>query len=132
MPTYTVAGFLLGVGLLALMGCSGPQAPSKPGSASAASAEHSPSHAHDHAAADGASVKASLAKLSDTDRVVAEKQRVCPVSDEPLGAMGIPRKVTVKGQDVFLCCDDCKEALTKDPDQYLAKLKEHNGSHAHE
>jgi YHS domain-containing protein len=31
--------------------------------------------------------------------------------------------VTVKGKTVFLCCPDCKEAIMKDPDKYLAKLK---------
>jgi hypothetical protein len=64
-----------------------------------------------------------LAKLSDEDRALAEKQRICPVSDEPLGSMGVPVKVTVKGQDVFLCCAGCKDAIEENPDEYLAKVQ---------
>jgi YHS domain-containing protein len=55
--------------------------------------------------------------------VLAEKQKVCPVSGERLGAMDKPVKITVKGQTVFLCCAGCENAIKKDPDKYLAKLK---------
>jgi YHS domain-containing protein len=61
--------------------------------------------------------------LSDADRTAAEKQRVCPVSGDVLGAQGKPYKVTVKGQTVFLCCPACEEQLQKNPDEYLAKMK---------
>lgn len=71
-----------------------------------------------------ADVASGLAELSATDRAAAEKQRVCPVSGGLLGSMGIPYKVTVKGQTVFLCCPDCEQAIMKDPDKYLAKLKD--------
>ena len=64
-----------------------------------------------------------LAKLSPEDRALAEKQKVCPVSGERLGAMDKPVKITVKGQTVFLCCAGCENAIKKDPDKYLAKLK---------
>jgi YHS domain-containing protein len=64
-----------------------------------------------------------LAELSAEDRAAAEKQRVCPVSGDLLGAMGKPVKVVVKGQTVFLCCPNCKKEITQDPDKYLAKLK---------
>lgn len=64
-----------------------------------------------------------LAELSADDRIAAEKQRVCPVSDELLGEHGKPYKATVKGQTVFLCCSACEKQLQADPDKYLAKLK---------
>jgi hypothetical protein len=67
-------------------------------------------------------VAAALAELSDEDRALAEKQKICLVSDEPLGSMGTPIKVTVNGRDVFLCCAGCKKPLEDDPDKYLAKL----------
>jgi hypothetical protein len=44
-----------------------------------------------------------------------------------LGSMGKPVKVSVKGKDVFLCCEGCREAALKDPDKTLKtveKLKE--------
>jgi hypothetical protein len=68
-------------------------------------------------------IQEQLAKLSDEDRALAKKQKICPVSDEPLGSMGVPIKVTVKDREVFLCCDGCKEAIEENPDEYLAKLE---------
>jgi len=64
----------------------------------------------------------AMASLSETDRAAALAQKVCPVSDEMLGGMGTPIKVTVNGRDVFLCCEGCREKLEANPDQYLAKL----------
>ncbi len=66
---------------------------------------------------------AALAELSPEDRALAEKQKICPVSGEPLGSMGKPYKVTVEGQDVLLCCQGCEEEIKKDPQKYLAKIK---------
>jgi hypothetical protein len=60
--------------------------------------------------------------LSDADKALIEKQKLCLVANEPLGSMGTPVKVNVKGKDVFLCCEHCREAVLKDPDKYLAKL----------
>lgn len=68
-------------------------------------------------------VKQTLAKLSDEDRASAEKQKICPVSDEPLGSMGAPIKETVAGKDVWICCAGCKEKLHAEPEKYLAKIK---------
>jgi YHS domain-containing protein len=113
MSKLNFAGFaaaLVVVGGFAWAGCS-----SKPAAAPAA--------------ADGAAKEASAAaipegfeKLSEADRAAALAQKVCPVSDAKLGEMGTPFKVTVKGRDVFLCCQNCKDDLLKDPDKYLAKL----------
>ena len=61
--------------------------------------------------------------LSAEDRALIEKQKTCPVTGEPLGSMGEPVKVVVKGQTVFLCCAGCEDAIKKDADKYLAKLK---------
>src|SRR3954468_17705383 len=69
-----------------------------------------------------AKIKANLASLSTAERAIVEKQKICPVSGEPLGEMGAPKKVTVAGHDVFICCAGCKEALTKDPAKFLAKI----------
>jgi hypothetical protein len=69
-----------------------------------------------------AKIQAGLAELPEADRAAAEKQRICPVSGRRLGAMGKPVKVTVKGQEVFLCCPGCEETIKADPDTYLAKL----------
>ena len=71
---------------------------------------------------DSAKIEAAMAELSDEDRALAVAQKTCPVSDGPLGSMGTPVKVTVKDRDVFLCCEHCRDAITEDPDKYLAKL----------
>jgi hypothetical protein len=53
--------------------------------------------------------RAVAAKLPPEDRAIAEKQKVCPVTDAPLRSMGVPDKVTLKGKTVFLCCEGCEE-----------------------
>jgi hypothetical protein len=60
--------------------------------------------------------------LSAADQALADKQKVCPVTDGELGSMGTPIKVMVKDRPVFICCDHCKEPLLADPDKFLAKL----------
>jgi membrane fusion protein, copper/silver efflux system len=57
------------------------------------------------------------------DKELIERQKVCPVTGEPLGSMGSPVRVTVAGKTVFLCCQACEPALKKNPEKYLAKLK---------
>jgi hypothetical protein len=74
---------------------------------------------------DEAKIKKNLAKLSAKDRKAAEQQKFCVIEDENrLGAMGVPVKLTIKGQPVFLCCNDCKKEALADPDKTLAKVKE--------
>jgi YHS domain-containing protein len=65
-----------------------------------------------------------LAAAKQTDKELIEQQKTCPVSDQPLGSMGKPVKVVVKGRPVFLCCAGCKKAFLADPEKYLKKLDE--------
>jgi hypothetical protein len=74
---------------------------------------------------DEAEIKANLAKLSPEDRALAEKQKYCvEQNDELLGSMGVPIKLTIKGEAVFICCGGCKKNALKDEDKTLAKAKE--------
>jgi YHS domain-containing protein len=57
------------------------------------------------------------------DQTLSERQKVCPVTGQPLGSMGPPFKVVFQGQTVFLCCEGCEAALRKNPEKYLAKLR---------
>jgi uncharacterized protein (TIGR03000 family) len=69
-------------------------------------------------------VAANLAKLDPEDRKAAEAQRFCAVQEGiRLGSMGVPVKVTVKGQPVFLCCEGCEERAKADPDKTLDTVK---------
>lgn len=60
-------------------------------------------------------VRDNLAKLPPEDKKLAEAQRVCAVTEEPLGSMGVPIKLTLDGQPVFLCCGGCKKKAESDP-----------------
>lgn len=94
-----------------LVGCAKEPAPAPPAAAETAVEESSPSD-----------VQPAFADLPEADRAAAMAQKVCPVSDEALGGMGTPIKVTVNGRDVFICCESCREKLERNPDEYLAKL----------
>ncbi len=72
-----------------------------------------------------AEVEANLAKLSPEDRKLAEAQKFCVVeSDTQLGAVGVPLKVTLKDEPVFVCCEACLKEAKADPLKTLAKVKE--------
>ena len=106
---------------LVVLGCARPapppqikKEPAKPAAAK---------DAHKESTKPKADIPAGLAELSEADRELALKQKVCPVTGDVLGQHGKPIKITVKDQVVFLCCSACEEAIKKDPDKYLAKLK---------
>jgi len=67
-------------------------------------------------------VKENLAKLPPEDQKLAAQQKVCPITGLQLGSMGVPVKITLKGQTVFLCCPGCVEAAKKDPEKTLKKI----------
>ena len=116
-----VAVLMIAVGL---SGCGDKKKPAKP-PATPAKAKPDEHAGHDHAknAHPSPEVEKAMAQLSAEDRAAALRQRICPVSGGPLGSMGKPYKVQVKGRDVFLCCKGCEDAIKKDPDKFLAKLK---------
>jgi hypothetical protein len=66
----------------------------------------------------------ALARLSPDDRKIAEKQQFCPIlSDNKLGTMGVPVKVMLENQPVFLCCAGCKKQAQENPNETLAKVQ---------
>jgi hypothetical protein len=71
-----------------------------------------------------AAIAANMAKLSDEDRKAAEAQKFCAVENGNRlgGSMGVPYKVMIEGQPVFLCCDGCEEEALKDKQATLAKV----------
>jgi hypothetical protein len=71
-----------------------------------------------------AEIQAKLARLKPEDRRLAEAQRFCAIQQgNRLGSMGVPFKVMVKGQPVFLCCDGCEERALARPDRTLATVE---------
>lgn len=59
---------------------------------------------------------------SAADELLIAKQKLCPVTGEPLGSMGKPVKVDVAGRTVFICCKACTKPLLASPTEHLAKL----------
>ena len=47
---------------------------------------------------------------------------VCVVSGEKLGDMGDPVVFVHAGQEIKLCCKNCREDFDKEPAKFLAKL----------
>lgn len=65
---------------------------------------------------------AQIEKLPAEEQVLALAQKVCPSSDEPLGSMGEPIKVSVGGKTIFACCKGCEEDIQTNFESYITKL----------
>jgi YHS domain-containing protein len=66
---------------------------------------------------------AEIKKLPAGEAEHALAQMVCPVSDEKLGSMGMPLKVTAEGRTFYLCCKGCNQEVKDNPSAVVAKLK---------
>jgi hypothetical protein len=74
---------------------------------------------------DEASARAYLDKLSPEDRRLAEEQGFCAVeSKNLLGSMGVPVKIMINDQPVFLCCDSCETKARAHADRTLARVQQ--------
>ena len=68
---------------------------------------------------------AALSKLPPADRELAEKQRTCPVlKNSRLGAMGVPVKLALSGETVFLCCSGCRSKAMAEPEAMAERVRE--------
>ena len=72
---------------------------------------------------------ANIDKLPEPDRQVASQQRMCPITDFFLGSMGVPYKITLRGEPVFLCCEGCAGAAKKSPRETLEKIARFKRGH---
>lgn len=48
------------------------------------------------------------------------RQKICPVSGKPLGSMGDPVAVDVNGQQLYVCCAGCLNAVKANPAKYAS------------
>ena len=70
-------------------------------------------------------IQEQLSKLGPEDRKLAAAQVFCVVMDESkLGSMGVPIKVMVEDQPVFVCCKGCVRRAQMNPKETLAKRAE--------
>ncbi|HMB06258.1 MAG TPA: hypothetical protein VKP69_21300 [Isosphaeraceae bacterium] len=67
---------------------------------------------------------AEIKKLPAADAAKALAQKVCPVSGENLGGMGVPVRVSAEGKTFFLCCKGCNKEVKANPKAVVAKLKQ--------
>jgi hypothetical protein len=122
----TVIG-LLAIGLFTLAGC-GQGTPTSTSKEAHNQGEHN-QEAHqpetNGQADQEAKIRKARAELNEEDLRLVEAQEFCPVMEEHrLGVMGVPFKLMIEGQPVFLCCKGCKKEALADPDKTLAKVKE--------
>lgn len=106
------------VGSVALAGCTG----GSPTSAPKQTTSERTGKSEKPETTENPRIAASLAKLSPEDKALAEAQKVCPMSGEPLGSMDVPPKLTLNGQTVFLCCNGCAKDAKADPEKTLKAL----------
>jgi hypothetical protein len=64
----------------------------------------------------------NIEQLPEEDRKLAKAQGICPITGNPLGEMGVPVKITLRGKTVFVCCKSCVGKAKRDPDGTLRKL----------
>ena len=58
-------------------------------------------------------------------KLIPDKLATCPVSGDKLGGdMGKPFVMEYKGQEVKLCCKDCKKDFDKDPAKFMKKIRQ--------
>lgn len=74
-----------------------------------------------------AEIRDKLGRLIEEDRKLAETQKVCPVTGERLGSMGVPSKLMLQGKPVFVCCKTCVKKAQADPAGVLKKLSAKGG-----
>lgn len=65
----------------------------------------------------------SAADSKDTGVPATYPLKKCVVSDEDLGSMGKPVKVSHEGTDVYLCCKSCIKKFNKEPAKFVAQVK---------
>jgi len=71
-----------------------------------------------------AKLQAALSKLSPADRALAVQQQFCPILEHSwLGSMGVPVKLTLDGQTVFVCCAGCVKKARDNASETVEKVE---------
>lgn len=122
--SVVLSAVVLSLLLFAALGCgSSPETPESQPAGAEKAADSQSDHDHAQHGDQHEKIEANLAKLSSEDQKSAKAQGMCAVSEEPLGSMGVPIKVEVKDQAVWVCCKGCVDEVKDNPDKYLAKLE---------
>ena len=65
----------------------------------------------------------NIEKMPEEDRAAAKAQGMCPVTGAALGSMGVPVRISLRGQAVFVCCKSCVGKALRSPEAVLKKLE---------
>jgi len=68
------------------------------------------------------SVEDELSQLAAADQVEAREQKLCLVSGEALGSMGVRIKVEVDDRHFYICCQGCQQKAIANFDNYYTKV----------
>ncbi len=66
-------------------------------------------------------IHVSVAAISEADRPFVNQQRVCPVTNTGLNNHGVPIKLIVGNQPLYVCCKGCIEKVQNNPQHFLTK-----------
>ncbi len=64
----------------------------------------------------------TVSKATAADQKAINVQKVCKVSNEALGSMGVPLKVTRGDKSILVCCQGCVKDIKADPDKFFGPL----------
>jgi hypothetical protein len=67
----------------------------------------------------GNSGEITVTKATQADQATIKVQRLCKVSGEELGSMGVPFKVTRGNKSILICCQGCVKAIKADPEKFF-------------
>lgn len=65
----------------------------------------------------------NLEKLPLAERDLARSQQLCPITNMPLGSMGVPLKIVVADETVFVCCKACAKRAQREAQQTVEKVR---------
>ncbi len=65
---------------------------------------------------------ANIAQLNAEDQSLSKLQVLCPITEEPLGSMGVPLKIIVDGEPVMICCEGCTDMAQRNAADTLEKV----------
>ncbi len=83
----------------------------------------------------GNSGEITVTKATQADQATINVQKLCKVSGEELGSMGVPLKLTRGGKSILICCQGCVKTVKADPDKFFgsqASAPAAKGGHEHE
>ena len=118
--------------LCLFVGCQPTQTASVPPADSAATTTTTPEQTTTQQSESEESIIAkAISELPAAEQTEASKQKYCAVqTTQLLGTMGMPYKVMLDGEPVYLCCAGCKGKATRNPKETLAHVAELKANNA--